>query len=587
MTPEPLKATVEQLEREVSRLERIEARSGSVMVVDDMQTMRLLLTQALRGAGFEEIHSAADGETALRNMRDLNTDLALVDWNMPRMDGLELLDRVRATDGLMDMVFIMVTAETLDAKVIQAAEEQQDSYLTKPVSPEKLSRRLELILEKRIVTARSRLCEVKGQLDLAVDLFVSAVHNRPAARWPLFGLGGLLFRLQRFDDAERTYSRILELDPSALAAMVSLGQVKEASGDAEEARQIYLAAIRKNPQLLRAYDALAQSLFRAGDLESALEIVQGAMRFQGTENAVRQEMLGHLQQNLGKYAEAESAFLKAISLKPLRKPVANNVALGKSRLAQNRFEEAIRDFQRAYDPKASKGEDRDRLDAMLLAGQTYLRKGRDASAEEELNRMHTAQSWPELKIPFPAKLMHREAGGVYLCEGRETKARAQFMYSVLSDGRDAANQVAIKEICKGLGRDDLAQEDFGDVEAAKAAALVEAHSRRGLVLVSRGLLAEAESEYLQGLAIDPKSGRLRFNLGKLRFRLKRFEEGTADILQAARLGVVKGDWELVAEVARFFASTGQADKSVSLLRQVLSKKPGQPILVKALMELEE
>ena len=100
-------------------------------------------------------------------------------------------------------------------------------------------------------------------------------------------------------------------------------------------------------------------------------------------------------------------------------------------------------------------------------------------------------------------------------------------------------------------------------------------------------MEEAEAEYQKGLAIDPKSGRLRYNLGKLRFRMKRNEEGGADILQAARAGVSKGDWELVAEVARFFGSIGQRDKALALLRQVLVKKPGQPILAMALMELEQ
>ena len=111
------------------------------------------------------------------------------------------------------------------------------------------------------------------------------------------------------------------------------------------------------------------------------------------------------------------------------------------------------------------------------------------------------------------------------------------MYSVLSDGRDPDNLLAIREICQEMGRDDLAEEDFGDLESARAASLVEAHSRRGLVLVSRGQLAEAEAEYLQGLAIDQDSARLRYNLGKLRYRLKRYEEGSADILQAARSGI--------------------------------------------------
>ena len=100
------------------------------------------------------------------------------------------------------------------------------------------------------------------------------------------------------------------------------------------------------------------------------------------------------------------------------------MALGQSRMAQNRLDEAIADFQRAYDPADQPGEERARLDAMLLTGQAYLRKGADGYAEHEFNRMHSAQSWPERKVPFEAKQLHRETGGVYLCEGRDGKSQA-------------------------------------------------------------------------------------------------------------------------------------------------------------------
>ena len=96
-----------------------------------------------------------------------------------------------------------------------------------------------------MATARSRLYEARGQVDLAVDTFISALHNHPSARWPLFGLGEVLFRSGRWQDAEKPYDRILELDPSALAAKVELGRVKEARGDIAAGRELYLEAIRQ------------------------------------------------------------------------------------------------------------------------------------------------------------------------------------------------------------------------------------------------------------------------------------------------------------------------------------------------------
>jgi tetratricopeptide (TPR) repeat protein len=587
LRPQPLDVSEEAVRREITRLERIEARSSTVIVIDDMQTMRLLLAQALRGAGFDSIQRAPDGETGLRLMREFDTDLAIVDWNMPRMDGLELLEQVRTDEYLESMVFIMVTAETLDAKVIQAAEEQQDAYLTKPISPDRLSRRLMLILDKRMVYARAKLLEIQGEVDLAVDMFINAMHNRPNVLWPLFGMGALLFRHGRWEEAEQAYGRILEMDDNALAALVELGRVKEARGSAEEGRELYMEAVRKNPQLFKAYDALAESLFLGGDLESALDVVQGALRAQGTENAGRQELLGRLQLTLGNYMDAENAFDKALALKPLRHQVPNNLFLGRSRFAQDKYDEAISVLKRASSPRARGGMDRDRLEAMLLTGQSYLRLDRDELAQKEFDSIHLPESWPRMELPFEPKELHREVGGVYLEEGREENARNEFLASVLKDGRDEENLRAIRDICKDRGRDDWAQQDFSNVESSQLTMMVERHTRRGLIMVSQGRLSDAEKEYQKALELDRSAGRLYFNIGKLHFRMQKADQGIKDMAMAARMGAMVQDWDLMVEVARFLAQIGMQAQGRALLKQVQLKKPGLRSVATALAEIEK
>ena len=182
---------------------------------------------------------APDGEAALNTLREEGCDLALVDWNMPRMDGLELLDHVRSDPELCDIIFIMVTGETLDERVIRAAEEKQDAYLTKPISPEKLARRLDLILDKRLATARAWQLAMQGYLEAAIEQLMTAAHNRSRAHWPLFELGELLNRHGRYHEAQRCYQRLLEVDPEALSAMVALGRMDEQLGQVEQGRDLY------------------------------------------------------------------------------------------------------------------------------------------------------------------------------------------------------------------------------------------------------------------------------------------------------------------------------------------------------------
>ncbi len=581
---QPIPELVAELEAEIARLERVARRRSTVLVVDDMQTMRLLLAQALKSAGFKDILRASDGESGWKMLQDQDCDLALVDWNMPRLDGLALLDRVRSEPRLKDLIFILVTAEHLDLRVMQAAEESQDAYLTKPVSAEKLIRRLEVILERRLALARALKLEAKGQVEKAVEEFMAAAANRPRLRWPFFGLGGLLFRQGRWEEAERCYRRVLELDPEALGALVELGRIKEAQGLVEEGRQLYQQALAQNPRFFRAYDALALSLSHQGRDQEALSVLEEALAEQGSENALRQEILGRLRYNQAQFAGAEAALAKALAMKPRHHASDNNLLLARSRLAQGRLMEALPALKEAA--KAGQAEDnlQNRLDAMLLLGAAHLRAGQEEQAEKVWAELEDPRFWPEGQPPFSPASWQRELGGVYLATGHEEQAVERFLVSLALDPEDQANRQALGELCLDLGRPEVLQRAL-TAQAQERRDLVEVHSRRGLELVAAGRYAEAEAEYQKGLALDPDSGRLRFNLGKLQYRLGRQEEALRTLVLAARLGLQQADWDLVAETARLFASLGRQGEARALVSQCLALDPGNRHLAQVLENL--
>lgn len=570
---QPIPELVAELDAEIARLERVARRQSTVLVVDDMQTMRLLLAQALKSTGFNDILRASDGESGWKMLQEQDCDLALVDWNMPRLDGLALLDRVRCDARLKDLVFILVTAEHLDLKVMQAAEESQDAYLTKPVSADKLIRRLEVILERRLTMARALKLEALGQVDRAVEEFMAAAANRPRLRWPFFGLGGLLHRQGRWEEAERCYRRVLELDPEALGALVELGRLKEDQGLVDEGRQLYQQALAQNPRLFRAYDALALSLSNQGRDQEALKVLEEAMAEQGGENALRQEILGRLRYNQSQYAGAEAALAKSLALKPRHHPSDKNLLLARSRLAQGRIAEALPAIQEAA--KASQAEDnlQNRLDAMLLLGAAHLRSGRVEQAQKVWDELEDPRFWPEGAPPFSAADWQRELGGIYLATGHQEAALERFRQSLALAPGDQANQEAIAQLCQDQGRPELMEHTLAQ-QAGERRSQVEIHSRRGLELVAVGRYAQAEAEYQKGLALDPDSGRLRYNLGKLQYRLGRHEEALRTLVLAARLGLQQGDWDLVGETARLFASLGRPGEARALINQCLALQPG-------------
>lgn len=581
MSPEPSQ-TAAQLEAEIARLERVASRQSTVLVADDVQTMRLLLGQALKSAGFSDMVRVADGEAAWKSLRERPCDLALVDWNMPRLDGLALLDRVRAHPQHRDMVYILVTAEHLDIKVMQAAEDSQDAYLTKPVSADKLMRRLELVLEKRLTQARALRHEALGQVDKAVDEFMAAAANRPRLHWPMFGLGALLARQGRLEEAQRCFQRVLEQDPEALGAMVELGRLHEAQGEVAEARKLFRRALALNPRFFKAYDALAESLAAQGQEAQALMVLEQAVDQQGGENAPRQEFLGGLRYALSRFGEAESAMAKALALKPNQNVAVNNLLLARTRLAQGRLAEALPALKAAA--QAGQGEDdpQSRLDALLLMGATHLRAGDPEQAAKVFAELADPKTWPQGR-PFAEAGWQRELGGVYLASGYEAEAQECFQKSL--EATPGQERPDLAELCAGLGHADFLDKTRNE-GVNRRLAQIEAHSRQGLRLVAAGRYQEAQEEYLKGLELDPSSGRLHFNLGKLLYRLGRQEEGQRGLVSAARFGLLARDWDLVGELVRIFASLGKAGQAKALLMQCLAQEPSHPRLRQALEALD-
>ena len=105
-----------------------------ILVVDDSPTMRQLLGLALRKLG-AEIVQASDGMDAMRKLLGDRFDLALVDINMPVMDGLKLIQLVRSEDALRSLPIVVITTEGSDSPREQAMTLGANAYLTKPVEP--------------------------------------------------------------------------------------------------------------------------------------------------------------------------------------------------------------------------------------------------------------------------------------------------------------------------------------------------------------------------------------------------------------------------------------------------------------------
>ena len=119
-----------------------------ILIVDDFSTMRRIVRNLLKELGFTNVDEAEDGQIALQKLNSLPFDFVVTDWNMPNMDGLTLLQNIRATPSLKHLPVLMITAEAKKENIIAAAQAGASGYIVKPFTAATLSEKLEKIFEK-------------------------------------------------------------------------------------------------------------------------------------------------------------------------------------------------------------------------------------------------------------------------------------------------------------------------------------------------------------------------------------------------------------------------------------------------------
>ncbi len=115
------------------------------LIIDDSRAMRALLGRILSELGFD-VAEAGDGREGLEHLRANGIpDVALVDWNMPQMSGIEFVEAVRAVRDYDAMRLVMVTTETEMTRVVKALGAGLDAYVMKPFTKEAVVEQLERI----------------------------------------------------------------------------------------------------------------------------------------------------------------------------------------------------------------------------------------------------------------------------------------------------------------------------------------------------------------------------------------------------------------------------------------------------------
>jgi two-component system chemotaxis response regulator CheY len=123
-------------------------KNMSFLVIDDFPTMRRIVRSLLKELGFTNVEEAEDGQDALNKLRAGNFEFVVSDWNMPNLDGLEMLKGIREDEALKHLPVLMVTAEAKKENIIAAAQAGANGYVVKPFTAATLEEKLNKIFDK-------------------------------------------------------------------------------------------------------------------------------------------------------------------------------------------------------------------------------------------------------------------------------------------------------------------------------------------------------------------------------------------------------------------------------------------------------
>ena len=129
------------------------AKDTKILIADDMKTMRIIVKKALLTIGFSDITEVEDGARGLEEFTKAAGSskpfgLIVSDWNMPNMQGIDFLKQVRASKTKPKTPFVLLTAESDGAQVMEAVSAGVSSYILKPFTPDQLKEKLLIAYKK-------------------------------------------------------------------------------------------------------------------------------------------------------------------------------------------------------------------------------------------------------------------------------------------------------------------------------------------------------------------------------------------------------------------------------------------------------
>jgi len=117
-----------------------------ILTVDDNPTMRRIILNTLRRVGYSDIIEASNGKDTMAKLQVEKIDFVITDWDMPEMDGIELVSNIRKSDEFKSLPVIMISTRSVKEDIIEALKTGVNSYIVKPFTPDTLKEKINQII---------------------------------------------------------------------------------------------------------------------------------------------------------------------------------------------------------------------------------------------------------------------------------------------------------------------------------------------------------------------------------------------------------------------------------------------------------
>ncbi len=139
----------EKIVSSITTTHHIKLETLKVLLVDDSRSFLYMLEGQLKRKGFTKIVTASNGREAIEKIRSEQFDLILCDWDMPVMNGFELAKEIKTDPGLVNIPFIMITAKSSKADILNAIRKGVDNYIVKPIQVDVLVKKITETMQKK------------------------------------------------------------------------------------------------------------------------------------------------------------------------------------------------------------------------------------------------------------------------------------------------------------------------------------------------------------------------------------------------------------------------------------------------------